>query len=379
AFKKFQNKYLVIYLLAMASDWLQGPYVYALYESYGFGKSDIAILFIFGFLSSLVFGMFVGPVIDKYGRRFMGIIFGILYSLSCLTKIYNNFEILLFGRLLGGISTSLLFSVFESWMIAEHNANGFSEELLSSTFYKSTLMNGVIAILSGLWASECASRWGYVSPFLFALGLLIICSILIATQWNENYGDSKSSLVATFKTAFHSITNDPVICSLGLTQSLFEASMYSFVFLWTPTLTESPQLKDFKLPFGLIFATFMVCVMIGSSFFTLLSKTSPETLIQYILIISSTCFIIPCLFKNSILVYLSFLVFEICCGLYFPCLGTLRSKYIPETIRATTMNLFRVPLNLLVVVSLTNTEKISTAGHFLVLSIWLIIALVHYR
>ncbi|KAM9967408.1 hypothetical protein ACTFIW_001492 [Dictyostelium discoideum] len=64
-FKKFQNKYLLTYLLAMASDWLQGPYVYVLYESYGFTKQEIAILFIFGFLSSLIFGMAVGPVIDK--------------------------------------------------------------------------------------------------------------------------------------------------------------------------------------------------------------------------------------------------------------------------------------------------------------------------
>ncbi|KAN0014599.1 hypothetical protein ACTFIU_000917 [Dictyostelium citrinum] len=64
-FKKFQNKYLLTYLLAMASDWLQGPYVYVLYESYGFSKQEIAILFIFGFLSSLVFGMAVGPIIDK--------------------------------------------------------------------------------------------------------------------------------------------------------------------------------------------------------------------------------------------------------------------------------------------------------------------------
>ncbi|KAN0047285.1 hypothetical protein ACTA71_001667 [Dictyostelium dimigraforme] len=64
-FKQFQNKYLLTYLLAMASDWLQGPYVYVLYESYGFTKQEIAILFIFGFLSSLVFGMAVGPIIDK--------------------------------------------------------------------------------------------------------------------------------------------------------------------------------------------------------------------------------------------------------------------------------------------------------------------------
>lgn len=49
----------------LASDWLQGPYVYALYESYGFEKKDIGVLFIAGFLSSAVFGTFVGSLADK--------------------------------------------------------------------------------------------------------------------------------------------------------------------------------------------------------------------------------------------------------------------------------------------------------------------------
>ena len=32
----FRNNYLVVYALMMAGDWLQGPYVYALYKHYGY-------------------------------------------------------------------------------------------------------------------------------------------------------------------------------------------------------------------------------------------------------------------------------------------------------------------------------------------------------
>ena len=46
-------------------DWMQGPYVYALYESYGYGVGDIGKLFIAGFGSSLVFGTIVGALADK--------------------------------------------------------------------------------------------------------------------------------------------------------------------------------------------------------------------------------------------------------------------------------------------------------------------------
>ena len=38
SFKAFQRNYLLVYYLAMMSDWLQGPYVYALYSSYGFSQ-----------------------------------------------------------------------------------------------------------------------------------------------------------------------------------------------------------------------------------------------------------------------------------------------------------------------------------------------------
>ena len=48
-----------------AGDWLQGPYVYALYQHYGFDRGAIGSLFIAGFGSSMVFGTLVGSLADK--------------------------------------------------------------------------------------------------------------------------------------------------------------------------------------------------------------------------------------------------------------------------------------------------------------------------
>ena len=64
-FSKFQQIYLAVYLLAMLGDWLQGPHVYALYESYDMTKHEIEILFIAGFGSSMLFGTIVGSFADK--------------------------------------------------------------------------------------------------------------------------------------------------------------------------------------------------------------------------------------------------------------------------------------------------------------------------
>jgi predicted MFS family arabinose efflux permease len=52
--------------------------------------------------------------------------------LSCATKHSPDYKILMVGRVLGGIATSLLFSAFESWLVAEHFK--VADELQCCTF-----------------------------------------------------------------------------------------------------------------------------------------------------------------------------------------------------------------------------------------------------
>ena len=89
-YRGFQRSYLVVYLLAIAGDWLQGPHVYALYESYHLSKHEIEVLFIAGFGSSMIFGTIVASLADKYGRRNTCLMYGILYGLSCVTKVTHS-------------------------------------------------------------------------------------------------------------------------------------------------------------------------------------------------------------------------------------------------------------------------------------------------
>jgi len=62
---------------------------------------------------------------------------------------------------------------------------------------------------------------------------------------------------------------------------------------------------------------------------------------------------------------LHFFAFEVCVGLFWPSMGFLRSRYVPEEVRATVMNLFRIPLNIIVVVVLANIGKLSEQGVFI--------------
>jgi hypothetical protein len=359
---KFQQVYLIVYLLAVAGDWLQGPHVYALYESYGIQKHEIEILFIAGFGSSMIFGTLVASLADKYGRRNTCLLYGILYGTSCITKHFSNFQVLFVGRLLAGMATSILFSAFESWLINEHRRRNFESESLGMIFANAYFGNSIVAILSGIVAQLVANTFGYVAPFDTAILSFIAMFILLITTWSENYGDANAPISQSFLSAWQSIKSDRKIFFLGIVQALFEASMYVFVLEWTPALTQALNTaeidktdnKNPPIPHGYIFASYMVTMMMGSnSFKVFCNYATPESFMRYIVIVSAVCLSVPIILPDAqVIMFISFLVFEFCIGVFWPAMATMRSKYVPEEARATIMNYFRIPLNLIVVIIL---------------------------
>ncbi|KAL6132226.1 hypothetical protein ACLB2K_070597 [Fragaria x ananassa] len=392
-FNSFKNNYLVVYSLMMAGDWLQGPYVYYLYTTYGFGKGDIGHLFIAGFGSSMLFGTIVGSLADKQGRKRACITYCITYILSCITKHSPHYNVLMLGRILGGIATSLLFSAFESWLVAEHNKRGFEPQWLSVTFSKAIFLgNGVVAILAGLLGNTLVDSLalGPVAPFDAASCFLTIGMFVILFTWTENYGDPSESkdLFTQFRGAAVAIASDEKIALLGAIQSLFEGSMYTFVFLWTPAL--SPNDED--IPHGFIFSTFMLSSMLGSSLASrLMARQSPrvESYMQIVFAISATSLLLPIV--TSFLVapsgtkggsisfagciqLLGFCAFEACVGLFWPSIMKMRSQYIPEEARSTIMNFFRIPLNIFVCIVLYNVDAFPMTVMFGMCSMFLFLA-----
>ncbi|CAN4085660.1 unnamed protein product [Withania somnifera] len=398
AFNSFKNNYILVYSLMMAGDWLQGPYVYYLYSTYGFGKGDIGQLFIAGFGSSMLFGTVVGSLADKQGRKRACVTYCITYILSCITKHSPQYKILMVGRILGGIATSLLFSAFESWLVAEHFKRGFESQWLSLTFSKAIFVgNGLVAIIAGLFGNFLVDslNLGPVSPFDAAACFLAIGMAIILSSWSENYGDPSESkdLLTQFKGAAVAIASDEKIALLGAIQSLFEGSMYTFVFLWTPAL--SPNDED--IPHGFIFATFMLASMLGSSFAArLMAKNSPkvESYMQIVFVVSSASLMLPILTTflvppsnvkgggitfSGCIQLLGFCAFEACVGIFWPSIMKMRSQYIPEEARSTIMNFFRIPLNLFVCIVLYNVNAFPITVMFGMCSIFLFVASILQR
>jgi len=369
------QRYLSVYLLAALSDWLQGPYVYALYDAYGYSQRIIAILFVAGFGSSMIFGSFIGGLADTYGRRNFALLFAVTYLLSCITKHFHNYWTLLLGRILGGIATSLLFSVFDSWLIRCHTDNAISS-YLSLSFSISSYGNSLVAILAGLLAEQVANEGkfyplfgnlngqnnvifvgGYLNPFDVAIVTLIFCAIFTICFWEENYGNESSNQIKTskntpyhenFKYAFNAMIHSKKILFCGIISSLFEGCMYIFVFMWTPHL--KLKSKDNNLPFGLIFSIFMNFSMSGSSLFAVLiqKKYKCQNLCLCVLITAAVSFTLMSFSDTHRDALLGFFLFEFCVGMYYPIMGTMKSEIVPEDKRSTIYNIYRIPLNFIV-------------------------------
>lgn len=363
-FAAFQRQFIIVYLVMMMADWMQGALVYALYAHYGFTREQNAQLFIAGFGSSLVFGTWAGPLADKYGRRFCCLMYGISYTLSCATKHSRDFNVLLVGRLLGGFATSILWSAFESWMISEHKSRKFPDKDIDSTFGLMYTLNGLVAIASGFVAQYAVYLYGGhpVAPFDASALLLIAGSAIIYSTWPENYGDEAVPLLSQFKDGFAAIQADRGVFTVGLMQALFEGAMYTFVFLWTPALDDGTG----KIPHGLIFASFMTASSLGGSLFGLLiGKFGAKKVMVLVFLGAASAMSIPVLMPGSDnMIMLGFICFEIIVGIFWPCIGSLRATYVPENCRATVTNIFRIPLNIIVCCVLMAQGQMSVAMTF---------------
>ncbi|KAL9185798.1 hypothetical protein ACHAXT_003575 [Thalassiosira profunda] len=491
--RKLLRTYLPAYLLATMADWLQGPYKYALYSSYGYTQRDIAHLFVAGYGSGMVLGSLVGGLADSHGRKRLCLCYCLAYTFSVLMKHCKHFYVLLLGRVGGGVATSLLFSVFESWLICAHGERGLGsksglkkeeeEKWLAKSLSLSMYGSSLVAIGSGVLANVVVENsgkmrplketvggdypiyyGGYISAFDACLVPLVLCATLIAFRWEENYGEvtaapekeielstsnghgakrrkqykpgylkkhssmilenensaeegngsitsveietllveesdkpRKNGFCSSLTSGIRTVWNSPSILLICIIGSVFEGAMYIFIFLWTPALTSLQNKIDSahgivaeagkdphesELPFGWIFSSFMVCCMLGTVAFSHLSNAgvpASKCLAGILALASLSCVAMayPGLVGGATSSantpqYIGMLVYEFSIGFYYPAMGTVKGTVVPEDQRAAIYNVFRLPLNLLVLVYLVgdfSTEKSFLANAVLLMAV----------
>lgn len=137
-------------------------------------------------VTTAISAYFIGTLADKYGRKLLCMVYCVSYALSCFLTVVPATPLLYLGRVLGGLSSSILFTVFESWMVTGFHEGRLDKEGcdLSRTFAATGAVNGFVAIWSGLvgevlvWATGTKK-----SPFLLSVGLLWLALQAIWSSW----------------------------------------------------------------------------------------------------------------------------------------------------------------------------------------------------
>jgi len=416
SFLSFRLQYLVVHVAIMLADGLQGTHLYVLYEGYGY---SVASLYSLGFVSGALTSPFIGPIVDRIGRKNAAVTYCILEIVINLLEQYNVLAGLIISRVVGGITTNLLCSVFEAWLVTEHRKRGFCEEKLETIMRDSVVTSNLSAIASGYLAHVLALWYGPVGPFEGAVACTFVALLLVLTKWDENYGSSLPGVksVSTYMSeASATIISDPKIYKVGIIQGLADGTLQTFVFLWSPALrhfsTKAALLADNSLilgldenhepVYGLIFGSFMACGVLGG-----LCEPSVRKVVASIhskrvqkkdntrgneeastgveLLAAISYMVCACFLATPLLVpndssyaftfsLVAFLMYEFLVGLYMPCEGVIRTMYMPNDSICSLMTMLRVIINVLVAAGVYSTNFISFTTAFAVGSFSLTVA-----
>ncbi|SCO27189.1 uncharacterized protein FFMR_00068 [Fusarium fujikuroi] len=366
----FRNKFLWVYGLAMAAEWLQASYLYScLKNTHKLSEPAIATLFATGFVSAGISALFVDSLADKHGKKFMCQCYCLIYSVSCLTMLTGNLVILFAGRVMAGFCTTLLYSVFESWMTAEYKRQAFGDRgtALSTIYSMITVTNGIVSAGSGIVAQVAVNALGsHTAPFLLSIVCLSLALMVITRSWAENRGTPSRSSIgeSSWRTSAVSLLKDSSLTILALTVCFFEGSVYVVLYSWPQTIMSARFHERIwaNPPFGTIFSSLMAAMSLGSFMFLYTSldansiQLSSRT-IQLVSSISASALLATILLRDELSRFWAFCIFEICVGLYYPSMTYLKSRLFQEERRGRVHGLMRVPLNLFTVFCLTTVGK----------------------
>lgn len=156
---RFRANFLSVYLLVMSSEWLSGPYLYPLLrDDKALPISVVVALYATAYASAAVAALGAGFLADRYGRRRACLAECVVHALACLSVVLggDSLPVLFLGRVLAGVGLTLLWTVFESWMVTEWNARGLEkpgqggEGELGRMFGMMTTANCMTAIVGGV-------------------------------------------------------------------------------------------------------------------------------------------------------------------------------------------------------------------------------------
>lgn len=154
--------------------------------------------------------------------------------------------------------------------------------------------------------------------------------------------------------------------------------------MWVPTLLSMNPPGG--LPTGCVFSAMMMAITIGGMVFPILQsvfskvlgskESASEACASFIYFAAAASMAVPAYFLSGSgsehfdSIVISFMMVECCVGLFMPVAGTLRSKYVPDALQGAILNIFRLPLNAVVVSGTYATDVLEPSVLFKLVSLF---------
>ncbi|KAK5634522.1 hypothetical protein RRF57_010235 [Xylaria bambusicola] len=395
--REFRRTFLRVYLLVIGSEWLQNPFMYSLFRTEKtLDEATVAALYSSTYVAAAVSALFVGYLTDRFGRRRACLVFCGIHSLAAVSVCFDQLPILILGRVLGGVALTLLWTAFESWLVAEYNERGFARSSLSlsSLFGSMTTSKCITAIFAG----------GELSA------LDLCAAILMVQTWSENWGFSPTvgttmtnddnTVIETQEQLLLSQAAGSIwdlrVWAMSFVTCCFDGTIFLFMFFWPETLQDAHDRghpnEDGTIPHGVIFASFMAIMVLGALSYNLVAvdqsgshegsrkyTLTPTQLLMGALVISAVCFMAAAFVREEVGLLTSFLLLEVCNGIYVPSVAYHRGTIVTDEARARVYSLMNIPLFVFVIIALQTTNGNDDTGGrwqsvFLVCAVLLLLA-----
>ena len=339
--------------------WAKAPYLYTLFMTvHKFSMSEIGILYLVDAVAALIFGPITGQLADKYGRKKFCHLYNISIIINLLLRMQGSRFCAYLAQVITGLGAGLICTTFEAWLVCESNKcfKGFNREaerFRKRLFKNSNVYDAATSIITSIICAIIYSFFGIYAPFWISIGLSALAFLVIQIFWEDNYplANSKQSSFEQVKEACKELKKVDVLC-IGLIEGIAMAVLNIYLFSWTPILKQS---TPGGMNVGFIYTCMVLTMIVGTKSYEVLIVNCN---LDYYMSITGCLLIQGILlfityFHNSFfgrLIYLS--LFNGMTGFYNPLNSIVKSNILVEDYRALLMNLFRVPLNIYVIIVL---------------------------
>jgi len=337
-----RRRFLVVWGLAIAADTLQSQHQVSLMSGYYLTWEQMWTLLQEGMATLFASTLIVGVLCDIFGRKRASAGVLVLRLISSAASHFGTLDALQLSMLTSCLATSMLHISFECWLVSEHQKRfgawpAFLRHSFSQMFCLQTFIAIVILPLSQVVTkrvplTEVGNRT-FVGGHTLAFDGAAVCSLvalpLICLLWDENIGlDTRALRLPRTAVALDG-------CAVCLTMATFEGSVGGVLSCWVATACLDSTMSIQWWASGGCFLLACFCGTAGYGVWG--AAENSRKLLERVLLISSLTLFIAWLCVGSSMeltvLFFSVVVFEVCAGVYFPAVCSVKADATDEATR----------------------------------------------